>query len=310
MSATIRTIRPAARRVTVAAAGFALAACSSAAETLTTEATDLSVVNGDPGVHRQYGTPVKLGEGRARTYVVIDQKAGGAPLEVGVALDERALDGLPLPGGGQHGAHGEMHEYILQMPQQNATPFQFVELDWNPGGHEPPGVYDVPHFDFHFYVTTKAQRDAIDPATNPDYAAEGNRLPAPQFVPQFNIVPVPPGTPPVVAAVPRMGVHMIDARSPEVQRLLGNPQGYRPFTNTFIHGSWNGQVTFWEPMITRAYILGKKTETDAARRDEVIPLPLPAAYQAPGHYPKAYRITWDARAREYRIALTQLQRRG
>jgi hypothetical protein len=30
----------------------------------------------------------------------------------------------------------------------------------------------------------------------------------------------------------------------------------------------------------------------------------------PGHSRAAYRITWDAQAKEYRIALTQLERRG
>lgn len=32
----------------------------------------------------------------------------------------------------------------------------------------------------------------------------------------------------------------------------------------------------------------------------------PAAYPDPGWYPAAYRISYDAQAREYRIALTQL----
>src|SRR5687768_12247168 len=109
---------------------------------------------------RSYGAPVAVGQGRARTYVVTQN---GVPLEIGVALDERALATLPAPGTGHHGAHGEMHEYILQLPRQHGTPFKFVELDWNPGGHEPPGVYDTPHFDFHFYTIAKSERDAIDP---------------------------------------------------------------------------------------------------------------------------------------------------
>ena len=265
------------------------------------------VADAAPDTQREYGAPIQLGQGRARTYVVLQ---GGAPVELGVALDERALDGLPAPGTGHHGAHGEMHEYILQLPARHGTPFKFVELDWNPGGHEPPGVYDTPHFDFHFYAIDKAERDAIDPAANPRYAAEANALPAAELTPQFYALPLPPGTQPVAAAVPRMGVHLVDMRSPEIQKLLGKPEAYRPFTTTFIHGAWNGQVTFWEPMITRAYIVSKKAETDPARRDEVIPLPTPQRYGRPGHYPSAYRIAWDAKAKEYRIALTQLAPRS
>src|SRR5678816_2392535 len=47
------------------------------------------------GAHRQYGTPQRVGNGTVRTYIVMDQKNGGRPLEVGVALSEQALEGLP-----------------------------------------------------------------------------------------------------------------------------------------------------------------------------------------------------------------------
>src|SRR4051794_20280918 len=43
---------------------------------------------------RQYGSPVKVGNGSARTYVIFD-KTNGAPVELGVALSEKAMDGLP-----------------------------------------------------------------------------------------------------------------------------------------------------------------------------------------------------------------------
>ena len=248
-----------------------------------------------------------LGRGHARAYVLRD--AAGAPVEIGVALDELALEGLPAPGTGHHGAHGEMHEYIVPLPDGHGTPFQFVELDWNPGGHEPPGVYDTPHFDFHFYTITKAERDAIDPA-DPRYADRANRMPAADLVPQFNDVPRPPGTPVAATAVPRMGVHMVDVRSPELQALLGRPEAYRPFTATFIHGAWDGRVTFWEPMITRAHLLAKRAASDPSVRDELIELPLPKRYEVPGHYPLAYRIAWDAQAREYRVALARLTARS
>ena len=299
---------PRTRILSLASSTLALtfAACTSPADTPITGTPSAARAGYDqPGAHRQYGAPVRLGEGRARTYVVYDQKSGRAPLEIGIALDERALDGLPAPGTGHHGAQYEMNEYILQLPARHGTPFEFVELDWNPGGHEPPGVYDTPHFDFHFYTITKAERDAIDPS-DPQYAAKANRLPAADLIPQFYGLPLPPGTPPVAAAVPRMGVHMLDMRSPEIQGLLGNPQGYRPFTTTFIHGAWDGEVTFFEPMITRAYIVGKKAETDPAKRNEVIGLPAPQRYSTAGYYRGAYRMAWDAQAKEYRIALTSL----
>jgi len=295
-------------------AGLAIAALAAALATVATSASAQSYAVGspryeDPAPLRRYGAAVKVGDGRARSYVMLDRKSG-APLEIGVALDERALDNLPTTGSGHHGDHGMVtHEFLLQLPAAHGTPFNFVEMNWNPMGHEPDGVYqNVPHFDFHFYTISKEERDAIVP-TDPRYAEKANNVPAKEFVPPFNAALAPPGAKPSDVAVPKMGLHWVDVRSAELQGLLGNPAGYKPFTATFIHGSWDGKFHFWEPMITRAHILEKKTTTDAAVRDQVIPISIPSKYQVPGYYPNAYRITWDASAKEYRIALTQLERR-
>ena len=282
---------------------------ASAVLALVIAATSVSSLSGAgdgvPGTERRYGGTVRLGDAQARAFVNVDEKSG-ASLEIGVALDEQALEGLPKSGSGHHGGHAMPHTYILELPEEYAKPFKFVELNWNPAGHEPTGVYEgVPHFDFHFYTITQAEREAIVP-TDPQFAAKANNIPATEYVPPFNAALAPPGLKPADVAVPKMGLHWVDVRSPELQRLLNKPEAYKPFTATFIHGSWDGRVTFWEPMITRAHILAKKTATDPSVRDEIIPIPTPARYQVPGYYPSAYRITWDAKTREYRIALTQL----
>jgi hypothetical protein len=254
----------------------------------------------------RYGEAVKLGNGHARAYVIADKN--GAPRELGVAFDEAALDGLPKGGSGHHGdaAMPMTHEYILALPADNKTPFTFVEMNWNPMGHEPEGVYqDVPHFDFHFYTISKATRDSIVP-TNPDFEKKGGHLPPAEFVPPFNVALGPPGVEPAKLVVPMMGLHWVDVRSAELQKLLGKPDAYKPFTATFIYGSWDGSFHFWEPMVTRAHILSKKAATDPAVRDQVIPISMPAKYQTPGYYPAAYRVAWDPNAGEYRIALTEL----
>jgi hypothetical protein len=280
-----------------AAAALALAACS--ADQPSTQASDVSAVSttdaaraGDaPGTHRQYGVPQQLGDGRARTYVVLDER--GNPLEVGVAFDERAMDGLPAPmahDGGMPGGHADMHEYLLQLPAQNPTPFKFVELDWNPAGHEPAGIYDKPHFDFHFYTIDVAARNAIDP-TSPAYAAQAASFPAPAYVLPGYVPPTAlvPGAPAAALAVPRMGLHWLNPQSPEL------PPTMAPFTRTFIQGSWDGKVIFLEPMITRAYIMSKPTET--------LTIPVAQHYEPAGWYPSSYRVRYDEQAKEYRIAL-------
>lgn len=263
------------------------------------------------GAHRQYGTPRKVGNGTVRTYVVLDQKQGGTPLEVGVAMSESAMEGLPEPmqmsaEEMKQNGHANMHMYLLDLPAQNPTPYRFVQFDWNPAGHEPAGVYDLPHFDFHFYTVDVSVRNSIVPS-DPQYAAKAANYPAAAFRAPFYIdAATPAGAPAAAVTVPLMGLHWLDVRSPELQGMAGNPAGYRPFTKTFIYGSWDGQFIFDEPMITRAYILAKREATDPAVRDEVIPVSTAQRYSPAGYYPSAYRITYDPQAKEYRIALTQL----
>ena len=296
------------RIVFFAGAFVALAAAYDSPPVAETPLTELSA-DDLANVNRAYGPAIKLGEGRARSYVLTDN-ATGAPVEIGVALDERALEGLPKSGSGHHDGHMVTHEYIVQLPERHGTPFNFMEMNWNPMGHEPEGVYqDVPHFDFHFYTISKDERDAIVP-TDSQWARKANNVPAAEYVPEFNAALGPPGMKPEGFAVPKMGVHWVDVRSAELQKLLGKPEAYKPFTATFIHGSWDGRVIFWEPMVTRAFILSKKSATDPAARDEVIPIPSPKRYQVPGYYPSGYRIAWDADAKEYRIALTGLMKKS
>jgi hypothetical protein len=292
----------------VASAALALGACHDPTDTRTTSGVAASANRAgydQAGAHRQYGTPVKVGNGTVRTYVVLDQKSGGTPLEVGVAMSENALQGLPAPVASSD-PMANMHMELLDLPAQNPTPYKFVQFDWNPAGHEPAGVYDRPHFDFHFYTVERDVRASILP-TDPQYATKAANYPALQYRAPFYIdAATPAGAPPAAVTVPQMGLHWLDVRSPELQNMAGHPEAYQPFTKTFIYGSWNGQFIFDEPMITRAYILSKHDATDPAVRDEIIPVSTPQHYAPAGFYPSAYRITYDAQAKEYRIALTQL----
>ena len=148
----------------------------------------------DPGAsaagQRRWGPPIELGNGEARTYVVMDQQSGD-PVEVGVALREDALEGLP----------------------------------------------------------------------------------------------------PAEAAVPKMGLHWIDTDSPEL------PPSNRPFTATFIIGSWGGKVIFDEPMVTRDFILAHRDGLTGATR---IPVPASGRYVPAGFYMDSYRVSFDRTAGEYR----------
>jgi hypothetical protein len=244
----------------------------------------------------------------ARAYVVLNAKAGQAPVELGIALDEGALQGLPMGapmGAASHGGHGAAkgpmkhaagNILVLRLPAQSPAPYRFAQLDWNPQGHPPAGVYGAPHFDFHFYRTSIAARDAISPADPQRFAAEARNLPTGDFVPAGYIVPGDPAG----QAVPQMGVHWFDTQAPELRGLFGGGTP-EPFTKTFIYGSWNGEITFYEPMVTRAYLL--------SRPDVVTPIRVAAQNPEPGWYPTSYRVSYDAQAKEYRVALTGLTAR-
>jgi hypothetical protein len=276
----VRSLLP---RLTLAAAAVTLVAACEAEHTVTIPNADLAQAAG-PKQGIFYGAAVKVGDGVARSYFTMER---GQVREVGVALSERALRGLPAGSGHSDGSHAHYNEYLLRMHPQNPTPYQFIELNWNPDGHEPDGVYTVPHFDFHFYMISLAQRNAIDPS-DPQWRQKANNVPSPEFIPEFYVPAAPPipGIEPADIAVPRMGVHWIDFRSPE---LAG-----APFSETFIYGTWDGRVIFAEPMITKAMLESKPN----FRRQ------LPVAEQ--GYNPGSYRIYWDATSKEYRVALTDL----
>jgi hypothetical protein len=246
------------------------------------------------GAQLRYGAPIQLGNGEARTYVLRDRKTGD-PVEVGVALTESALQGLP--DAGPHGGNGHEHyaSYILELPANHGTPYRFVELDWNPKGHG--GPYTAQHFDVHFYRVSLGEHDAIDPS-RADYAERAAAFPAAEELPTGYVSShLLMQLPPAQAAVPKMGLHWIDTNSPEL------PPRNQPFTATFIIGSWGGKVIFDEPMITRDFLLAHR---DSITGGTTIPVPASAHYAPAGFYLDSYRVSFDRSAGEYRVALTGL----
>jgi hypothetical protein len=231
-----------------------------------------------------YGAATPLGEGRARTYIVIED---GLPTEIGVALTEAALRGLPAGHDDDDGTHSGHIAYLLPMHPQNPTPYQFAELDWNPHGHEPMQIYGVPHFDFHFYTISPAERAAIDSA-DPLFVQKARNLPPTEYVPQGYVDAATfLGVPAEAVIVPQMGLHWIDPKTPELNGA--------PFTHSFFFGSWDGRVIFGEPMISNAFL--------ATRPDVIAPIAQPEKYSPAGYYPGSYRIYWDAQRKEIRVAL-------
>jgi hypothetical protein len=247
--------------------------------------------------------PQKLGDGWARAYVALD--ADGAPLALGVSLDKEALEGLPKEpdptsrcfdknGNGKIDADECIGDYAFafMIPEGEAAravaPFKWVGLNWNPHGHGSPAPppWAAPHFDFHFYIAPRESVKTLRPGTCgelidcDDFKKATRPVPA-KYLHGDHID--------VGAAVPDMGNHLINSKSPELAK--GGP----PFTHTFIFGAYDGRITFLEPMITRTYILSDP--------DMCAPINQPQAWEVAGSYPTKYCVRHLDRDGTYTVSI-------
>jgi hypothetical protein len=285
----------ASRAVFAVAAALSLAACGDVQSTLGAPARPAAAVGAEAGEQVFYGQSMPVGNGYARTYLIVD---GETPRELGVEMNAGALESLP--GTDDHAGHGlpsaSRHHHgptwDLPIPQQATavTPFRVVGLGWEENGHGAP--YDTPHFDFHFYTVDESALDAITPE-NPQWAQLAGAFPSPAYWPQHTYpLNLLVGGAPADMAVPRMGMHWLDVTSPELQRIPNPP----PFTRTMLRGSWGGALIFYEPMITRA--------TLQSAVEESVAIAPAAAYAPAGNHPTAYRYYWVEAGKRRRVALT------
>ncbi|MBC6606877.1 hypothetical protein H8B13_08605 [Hymenobacter sp. BT188] len=219
-----------------------------------------------------YGPAVPMGRGVARAWVTVN--ADRKPIALGIDVSAKSVM--------TQGDHPT--EYTLQLPHQVAVPpFDHIDFGWNPEGHEPDGIYTLPHFDLHFYMITQALQASIPflaPVT--DKGPVFDVFPAPGYLPEdYQMGP---------GLVPNMGAHSVDLRAPE---FTGGK-----FSRTFIYGSYQGHITFLEPMFTLAYLQTLGSETIEIRQ--------PAFVERAGYYPTHYTISYDDSPKQYRISLDNL----
>jgi hypothetical protein len=275
--------------VTALAATFALLlmACGSSAR--------------NAGADRALGWRTNLGNGEVVSFA--EWETSGAPKAIGVMLSGAALAGLPAAHSDGHhcsdrngdgvtarpGECFESHEYVVPLPdavsRRDDVPFKWVLLNWNQHGHAPPGVYDVPHFDVHFYMTPIADAFAIHAGpcgpefvNCDDFATAKLPVPAGHMHPDFSDVD---------AVAPAMGNHLIDLGGREFQ-------GER-FTRSWIYGVYGGRVTFYEEMVSLPYLL--------SRPDICMAIKSPPAVAVSGYYPTQRCVRYDAGADAYVVAL-------
>ena len=256
-----------------------------------------------PAIERIEGAYTDVGDGRISTYA--DTEAGGGLKAIGVSFSSAFASAPPAThsdqhrctdrnknGGVERPAECNMwHEWVVPLPTEVSRradiPFKWALINWNPMGHIPPGVYDLPHFDVHFYIEPIENVFAIEPGPC-----------GPEFVrcDQFELAkkPVPanyihPDYKDVGAVAPAMGNHLIDPTSPEFHN-----QG---FTRTWIFGTYDGRITFYEEMLTLQYIRSKP--------DKCNPIKAPAAVDRSGYYPTVACVRYDATRDTYNISMEE-----
>ena len=212
------------------------------------------------------GPVVQVHAGKSWTWAEVNDH--GEVQKLGISISNEAMNSVPS-GGHDHPGHDHENmenNFILKFhPMVSAsTPFNHVGMGWNPNGHEPEPIYGIPHFDFHYYMISPEEVAAIPPFEQD--STKFKDVPGPDYLPAtyFN-----PG-----GGVPQMGVHWLDFTSPELN-------GAR-FGQTFIFGTYDGDVTFFEPMITLEFM---KANASFERS-----IPQPAKVEKTGWYPTKLKL--------------------
>jgi len=254
-----------------------------------------------PVLHQ--GDTADFGTGEVSTYVEMD--GAGELASVGVRLSASTFDALPVEpdgtapcfdvnGDGQEDGKTECFMMLrrdLELPETVASdvePFGYVQFNYNPHGHPPPAppVYAEPHFDFHFYLVGLEDVRKIRTGTCGFFidcdAFERARVPVPDAY-------MPPAYIEVGAAAGEEGNHLLLSTAPE----LGDPPAQ--FTQTFIFGSYDGHITFYEPMIAASFFTpGVDACYDVAQ---------PAAWEVAGPYPTEYCVRYLPDEEAYTVSL-------
>lgn len=159
------------------------------------------------------------------------------------------------------------HERVLWLPKLKGLPFKWLMFNWQIVGHGPPHVFDQPHYDLHFFLQDFSKRNQIRTGSchlviNCDDDATAKKpVPAPYGPEGFGL----PG------AAGRMGNHLVD---PEAA-----PANGEPFTQAFAYGTWDGHISFWEPVVNQVWFNETKPQQECA------PIPQTPEVEVSGYYP-------------------------
>lgn len=199
--------------------------------------------------------------------------------------------------------------------------FTFMGFRYNPQGHAPPGIYDVPHFDFHFYMIGEDVVEGIsggplESAPLPFVGLADYDIPPAQFPRGYTFEAHRP-------IFEGMGEHLLDGTAPEFHgaefthtNVYGaydpsidpaEPAGTKVVTldgdrveAPVYEGDGDGRLHFVEPMVTTDFL---RNELERAQSVDVA---TPTAYVEADHYPTAYAMTPDGDGGAY-VSVTEFE---
>jgi hypothetical protein len=209
------------------------------------------------------GPEVQVGNGRAQTFATFSPK--GEPKEVGVILTKEAFTGLP--------STNQLYSLEFDTKAKQGMLFDHVALGLSATGHGlPPSGNIGAHFDFRFFMISTAERIAIPAPTTSGYPAGGG----------FDVSP-PSGYLPANYAM-NAAVNQIGRHWGEDVFHTGHHVDH-----TMILGTWDGKLTFINPIITLP------TLTSGQRHS--LAFPQPQLFGKKGYYPTKYNIHKDDKER-------------
>lgn len=242
-------------------AGISIASISANAHTQAVTPPNLPVqMIDEDGQHliRLNGEVMHIGGGTIESWVLVSSLGYS---KIGLTLSSKALDASSLPTASE-GHHFDAH---ISFPKLALLPFNHSYIAWKPSGHGPSGMYNAPHYDFHFAFVSPEFMEAITVE-----GSSGQQVPPAGYMPEMWEPQLT--TDGSYASVAGQGVHWHYKNAPEWNGGI--------FTETFMWGSYAGKNIFMEPMITLATL----TNTNSFER----PIELPACVTKSGFYPRIY----------------------
>jgi hypothetical protein len=206
------------------------------------------------------------------------QMSGSKVLAVGATVPMAAIDNTPVDA---PMVWPPVVDAVVPMPAEarSATGIDHLALYWEHHGH-PPKPFLTPHFDFHFYTISDADRRAIDCSSKAKPAV----LPPGYSLPDVEIPGIGMLTGLCVSA---MGMHSL---------VTTDLEATTPFSGTMVLGFYDTRPIFFEPMIAKAKLEEKQSFT--------VPMVMPAGLAAGVHYPTKFEAVYDATIPGYRLVFS------